>query len=333
MKRKNAIVVGINFGVWVIENELLKKPGSDFFNLYAVCDINKEKTDSIAEKYGVKAYYDIDTALCDEQIDVFVLITGPNGRAKLIDKIISRGKPVMTTKPFDISADETFFVLKKAESLNIPVFMNSPTPVAAGELQQVSEWITRFNLGRPIGYRASTYCSYREKPDGSWYDDPALCPAAPVFRLGIYLLNDLCRFLSPVKTVNVLQSRIFTERPTADNAMLSTLHEDGTIGSIYASFCIDDLQYYRGSFEIMFEKGTIYKNAGAKETEDIVLELAANVGGSLTVERAAIDGSISGYQWENLYRAMQGEDIGERVTPEAVASVIRIIEQMKAGSM
>ena len=322
-------VVGLNFGEWAIENELLHGTGSVYMQMIAVCDVNKEKSDIFAKRYHVKGYHNLDDLLMDNDVEAVVLITGPYGRARLIHKILDAQKPVMTTKPFDTSSEETLSVLTRAEKISIPVFMNSPSPIAAGALKKIEEWIDKYNLGRIIGYRANTWCSYREEADGSWYDDPKLCPAAPIYRLGIYLLNDLCRFLTPADKVQVLESRIFTKRPTADNAQLSILHEDGTIGSIYASFCIDDLQYYRCSFELNFEKGAIYKNIGPKESEETALSLSANVDGKLVNEQYMVENEGAGYQWEVFYRAVKGETVEVTVSPEHVSSVIKILEIMK----
>lgn len=75
----------------------------------------------------------------------------------------------------------------------------------------------------PLGARADIWASYREQADGTWYDDPQKCPVAPVFLLGIYLINDLIQLFGPVRDVQVLQSRLSTGRPTADNGQLSLL--------------------------------------------------------------------------------------------------------------
>jgi hypothetical protein len=151
--------------------------------------------------------------------------------------------------------------------------------------------------------------------------------------LGIYLLNDLCRFNSPVKDINVLQSRIFTKRPTADNAQLSILHEDGCIGSIFASFCIEDLQYYRCSYELNFEKGTIYKNIGPVKSDDILLELSANQEGERKQEHCIVKKEGAGYQWDNFYKAIKGVDIGPTIAKEKVAASIRILELMREKAL
>ena len=332
-KRLKVALIGLNFGQWVIENEINGPIGRQYVELIGVCDLDAEKTKRAAERFGVHAYESLDAVLADPQVEAVVLITGPVGRAAQIEKILRSGRPVMTTKPFETSPEETLRVLRLARELHLPVFMNSPSPLPSPDLRQMLSWVKTYGLGRPVGYRATVWCSYREKPDGSWYDDPALCPAAPVFRLGIYLLNDLCRFVGPVKQVDVLQSRVFTGRPTADNAQLSLLHEDGTIGCIYASFCVDDRQYYRNSLELNFERGTIWRSAGPNRGEEgIRLQLAANTPDGPIVREAIAEPS-HGYPWEEFFRAVAGETIEGAVTPEQTAWAIRILEQMKEKSV
>ena len=47
--------------------------------LKAVCDIDKEKADSLAAKYGVNAYYSIDDMLAAEKEMDVVSVCSPNG--------------------------------------------------------------------------------------------------------------------------------------------------------------------------------------------------------------------------------------------------------------
>lgn len=332
-RRINMLLVGLNFGKWVMENEVLGGQGKDYVNIVALCDLNKEKVDALAAQWGARAEYDLDAALRREDIEAVLLITGPVGRARLIDKCLDAGKAVLTTKPFDPSSTETLRVLSKAQALGIPVYMNSPYPTTPPEIAQIRDWVDQYRLGRPVGYRASCTCSYREKPDGSWYDDPEKCPAAPIYRLGIYLINDLCRLLPPVEEVGLLQSRLFTGRPTADNALLSLLHVGGTVGSLYCSFCVGDKQVYRNTLELNFEQGTIYKNVGPlsdSEGEGISLRLVVPQDQGTRVIEKVVDKPPAGYPWKLFHDAVRGMPADDAVTPEQVAAAIAVIEKMSA---
>jgi predicted dehydrogenase len=93
-------------------------------------------------------------------------------------------------------------------------------------------------------------------------DDPQRCPAAPLTRLGIYLINDIVTLFGRVLEVQVTTSRMFTGRPTPDNAQLSLLFENHAIGSIFASFCVENGQHYGNSMTLHYERGTILRNTG-----------------------------------------------------------------------
>ena len=194
MEKLKIGIVGLNFGREIIARELITGPAQPYFELAAVCDLVVGKADQAAKQYCVKAYYDIDSLLTDPNIPVIGLYAGPVGRATLVRRIIRAGKEVMTTKPFETDPDAALDVLIEARRLGRVVHLNSPSPLFTDDLQQIQDWRNEYNLGRPIACRADTWGSYREKPDGSWYDDPDQCPVAPIFRIGIYTINDIvCR--------------------------------------------------------------------------------------------------------------------------------------------
>ncbi|WP_308635436.1 Gfo/Idh/MocA family protein [Paenibacillus silvisoli] len=333
MNRIRIAVVGLNFGSWMIENELLSDKAKDDVEIAAVCDMQPEKAADWGSKLSVPYYSSLDELLAaaDADFEAVALFSGPIGRAGLIERILDAGKHVMTTKPFELDSENARRALAKARSLGLTVHLNSPSPELQGDLAQVQQWKERYDLGRPIAFRAETTCSYREQPNGSWYDDPEQCPAAPIFRLGIYLINDLVRFFGDIEEASVQQSRIFTGRPTADNAQLNLLFKNGALGHVFASFCIDDQQYYKCAFTLNFERGTVYRNIGPRASgggKKNVLELVAVQDGRQVMDRYEAE-TAEGYQWDVFYRTVRGERIEPLAYDEDIAAGIRIIEQMK----
>lgn len=334
-ERIKVAVVGLTFGSYVIENELLKG-GKDYFEIDCVCDLNAEKAKTWGEKLSVPYYQDMDKMLDERKVGACVLITGPVGRAKLIDKCIDRGIHVMTTKPFELTAAEAERVLRRAREKNIIVQMNSPSPRPASYMKAILDYAQRFDLGRPIAYRAADWCNYREKADGLWYDDPSLCPVAPVFRLGIYMINEVAVLMGDVERVNVVESRVFTQRPTADNAILSVLHKNGVVGSIFASFCVNDLQHYKCSYEINYERGTIYKAVKPRNSETSGNKVAMQVVYTKDGEQHMFEEEItesSNYQWDVFYNSIGGKKYDDMITDDKIVAGIRMIELMKKEKM
>lgn len=318
-------IIGLNFGKHLIA-ELLLPENRAFFRIAAVCDLDRDKAETMGKQLGVKAYTDIDSLLADRDIPVIGLFTGPNGRAALLRRIFLAGKDVMTTKPFEVDPEEAAAILREAVRRKRVVHLNSPAPGLSPDFEQIARWRQRFNLGRPIAARAEAWASYREKADGTWYDDPGRCPVAPVFRLGIYLINDLIRLFGPAQQVQVIHSRLSTRRPTPDNAQLGILFKNGALANIYASFCIDDTQEYRNSLTLNFERGTIYRDVGslAAKGKPVQLELITKgAAGRRIVTRKAVASRSGVYQWPAFYRAVQ------RRKPPTAAFIRELVDGLR----
>jgi predicted dehydrogenase len=326
--RLRVAVVGLGFGRWLIENELLVGLGAQECELIGVCDLDAATTQAVAAQHGVLAYPDLDAVLADKRIEAVVLMVGPDGRGPLVERALAAGVGVMTTKPFETSAAAARRALEAARDRGLPVLLNSPSPTPSHDIRVIEEWGERLSLGRPIAYHASTWCSYRESADGSWYDDPERVPAAPLTRLGIYLLADIGRLFGPIDTVQVAQSRVFTGRPTADNATVLLTHADGTIGTVFSSFCIDDGQPYRLSLEASFERGTIRRDVGVITGDRVSLSVSAMVDGERIVEHRDV-ARESGYQWDVLRRQCRGDAGDDLVDPESIVRVVSIIEALR----
>lgn len=323
-------IVGLNFGRHILE-DLQQKPASNYFKIGAVCDLNEEKVRSYAEKLKVKAYTDLDLLLADPEILVIGLYTGPGNRAQLLRKIIRAGKDVMTTKPFELDPAAAREVLEEASSLGRVIHLNSPSPVPAEWIHQILAWQKKHDLGHPISCHSEAMASYRETADGSWYDNPELCPAPPIFRLGVYLINDLVRLFGGVDEVQVISSRIFTKRPTADNAHLALLFKNQAVGSIHANFCVDDGQYYANSFILHYERGTIYRNLRLMPygTANIGsrMQLVAKTGEKENViEECEISDTGGSYQWDVLYDTITHRNI----TPAPIDDIVHGVEVLAA---
>lgn len=299
--------VGLGWGSHVAD--LLRAgPARDLFRVAAVCDMDESKVAAFCARDPVKGYAALEALLADQEIPVIGLFSGPAGRAELLRKIIRAGKDVMTTKPFEVDPVAARSVLEEARALGRTIHVNSPPPESPDYLRQVERWRQEHVLGAPVSCRGEMLVAYREKSDGRWLDDPALCPAAPLFRLGIYALNDLVRLFGPVRAVQVLTSRLFTGRPTPDNAQLGLHFANGAIGSVHASFCVDNGQHYANSLVLNYERGTIWRNVmpvGYGEAEGSSrLLLTAVRDGKVVREEWRSSEVAGGYDWATFHAAV-----------------------------
>lgn len=326
-------MVGLHFGRTIVKHQLRSSSISANFTLKGVCDLDQSLAASTAQEYGVHHYLDLDEVLADPEVEVVGLFTGPVGRAELVRRIVRAGKHIMTTKPFEIDPHAADSALREAEERDRFVFLNSPEPRKPADLAMIEAWQSVHKLGNVIAARAEVWASYREVPDGTWYDDPELCPVAPILRIGIYSLNDMVSILGTPVQVNVMENRFRTQRVTSDIAQATISFENGSIGAVFASFCIDDGHPYGNDLVLNFERGTIRRrvvNERADGTRVIRLSIdAMNDRGSL------VDGSLDfhertgTYDWEWLCRCIDGTsriDAGE--LRRQTVSGVRVIEAL-----
>jgi predicted dehydrogenase len=334
MERLKIAVVGLHFGRWIIE-ELLQTPANQYFEIAGVCDLDSERARKMASLSAAPVLVSLDDVLATD-IPVIGLFTGPAGRAELIRKIIRAGKDVITTKPFELDPEKAREVLKEARELGRVVHLNSPAPRLPENLNKIKCWQETYALGRPIACRAEITANYREEADGGWQDDPLRCPTAPIFRLGIYLINDLIYLLGQPERIQVISSRIFTGRPTPDNAQLAIGFKNGVIANIFASFCIQDNQYYSNSLTLNFQNGTIYHNVGPRAfTGSGKLRLVAGNNKNAPIVKIEDYTESSGmYQWGTLYDDVLGKKpVGDDIIEQIVTGlkVIRTMARAEAS--
>lgn len=320
-------LVGLNFGK-TVGRELIAKPHLPV-RLVTVCDLDAEKARAGAEEFGVPAVSSLDALLEAPDIDAIGLYTGPKGRADLIRRCIRAGKDVMTTKPFELDAEAAARVLHEAAALGRVVHLNSPNPRPYGEMAIIKEWIDRGAIGRPTVAQCNTWVYYGATPeDGSWYDDPLLCPAAPIFRIGIYAVNKFLSIFGEPAAVQVTHSRVETQRPTPDNAALTILFKNGAIANVLASFvtgCAPDR--YRGGMTIGGTKGIIYCGIGpaprdGKPAPNLILSTNDRL------ESRVVTSFSGDYDWEFFAQRIRGEADHDITKPEEVAAAIRVVAAM-----
>ena len=212
--------------------------------------------------------------------------------------------------------------MAEARESGLVLHLNSPATEPTADLRTICEWIRTHQLGAPIGLAAATWASYRETPSGTWYDDARLCPVAPILRLGIYFLNDFIPLLGTPTHVQVSESRIFTRRPTSDNALLSVRYAQGALASVFASFCIEDGEPYRDEVTLHFERGTIRRwveRVPHASMQTSIAQLALHQAGQAPIHFTSPAGDYAGwYQWRLFARAVRGEGGVPRLNAPAI---------------
>lgn len=333
--RISIAIVGLSFGGGIVE-QLLQQPASSLFVLKGVCDLQRKVADAYASRFGVATYYSLEEVLRDPEIEAIGLFTRPHDRGELMRQILAAGKHIITTKPFELDVSEAASTLELAQRTGRIIHLNSPGPELTPDMEQIERWRSEFDLGRLVSARGEVWASYFEKADGSWMDDPHHCPAGPMMRLGIYLINDIVRLGGPISTAHVQTSHIRTGRPTPDNAMLAFTCESGCLASVYASFCVEDGDRYSNGLTLNFERGSIYRNVGKErhpsgEGKAHLSLIIESMGRRQVAAERVLDDCLGVYQWKAFHAAIRERQPMAADYVTCILEGVRLLEVLRVA--
>jgi len=112
MKKLKVAVVGVGFWGRNHVRVLDELPDSE---VVAVCDIDKERTETIAEKYGVRTYVDSRKMYQEEDLDAVTLCVWSTRLSQEASRALKAGKHVLVEKPMASSVREAKKILELAE--------------------------------------------------------------------------------------------------------------------------------------------------------------------------------------------------------------------------
>ena len=96
--------------------------------LIAVCDIIKERANTLAKQFSAKAYYSIDDLLANEKEIDIVCICTPNGlHAPHSIQALEAGRNVLCEKPLCISSNDAGLMIKSSEKAGKKLFVVKST--------------------------------------------------------------------------------------------------------------------------------------------------------------------------------------------------------------
>lgn len=88
-------------------------------SLVACCDVKKDRADSVAEKYGVKAYYDYNEMFEKERLDAVHLCLPHYIHSKVAVAAFNKGINVLTEKPMDVDYESAENAVKIAKEKGV----------------------------------------------------------------------------------------------------------------------------------------------------------------------------------------------------------------------
>ena len=252
MKKYNVAIVGLGFGAEFIPI-YLKHP---LANMYAICQRNEEKLNSIGDAYGIETRYtDFEKLIQDPNVDVVHINSPIHLHAEQTLKALNAGKHVACTVPMATSVEECQAIVEASKRMG-KKYMMMETVVYAREFLYIKELYEKGELGKVQFLKAS----HQQDMDG-W---PDYWPGLPPMHYATHCVGPVAGLLKlEAEYVSCFGSGTIREEliqhynsPFAVESAHIKFRDSDLSAMVYRSL-FDVARQYRESFEVYGSKKSV----------------------------------------------------------------------------
>lgn len=199
----------------------------DRARLVALGGRNRAKAEACAQRYGVRAYTDIDALLASD-IDAVLILTPPDSHQEYAVQAIAAGKHVFLEKPMVTSLEEAEAIEAAARGKPLVVF---PLPnVASSAYDGVRDLFSRGIIGEVTSVEC--HKSHRGPTHAGWFYQKEIAGGGVLFDLGVYALGGVATLFGPATHLSALCSTRYPERTLDDGSKVRSTVEDSASVSL-----------------------------------------------------------------------------------------------------
>ena len=224
--------------------------------LAAVCDVDEAKAKTLAEKFDVPYYTDMDLMMQNEDIDVCSILTPSGMHAEHTVRLAKYGKDIVVEKPMALTLDDAdamvracdinnckLFVIKQ-NRFNVPV-IKMREALGAGKFGQLVLGTVRVRWARHQAY-------YDQDPwRGTWAMDGGVLTNQASHHL------DLLQWcMGEVESVFAKSITALADIEAEDTAVVTLKFKNGALGIIEATTATRPSNL-EGSISVMGSKGSV----------------------------------------------------------------------------
>jgi predicted dehydrogenase len=202
-------------------------------DIVAVCDIDSDKAEATARRYGIPRYYvDVDEMLARERPGFIDIVTTVGSHRHLVEVAAARGVPAICQKPFAESLEDASAMVNACADAGIPLMVHENFRWQRPILE-ASKTLSSGKIGMPFFGRVS----FRHDFD-VYQNQPYLAEVErfAILDVGIHLL-DVARFLfGEVTRLSCTTQSVNPSVRGEDVATILLEHAGGTTTIVDCSF-------------------------------------------------------------------------------------------------
>jgi UDP-N-acetyl-2-amino-2-deoxyglucuronate dehydrogenase len=239
--------------------------------LAAVADINLERANTLAGKYGARAYPDLEAMLASPGLDVIYILTPPEGHARQIQAVAARKLPIMCEKPLTVTlaeADQALAACRQAGTPLMTGLSHRYHPLAS----RAKELLLSGDLGDFVAAWSHRLIHLPVSPD-SWLNDLRV-GGGLTLQYAMHDLDWLCWLGGEGAQVSAQEAHTNPELDIEDNLWALLQFRKGGSGSVGVSWSVPSswtergLIGSRGNLHIVEQRRLLGRVADGRELEE-----------------------------------------------------------------
>lgn len=228
-------VIGLGMGATPHAKSL--KDLSDRVTVRGVFARNREKREAFASKYGFPAAETVEAIIDDPNIDVVLLLTPPNARVDLVNRLAGAGKQILMEKPVERTTAVAEAIVETCEKRGVKlgiVFQHRLRPNAV----RLRALLAEGALGPIAAVRLSVPWW---RPQQGYYDEPGRGSlerdgGGVLLSQAIHALDLMLSMTSPVAEVQAIAgTTALHQMETEDFVAAGLRFADGALGALTAT--------------------------------------------------------------------------------------------------
>ena len=169
--------------------------------IYAICDLNEERAQAKADKYGAeKVYVEYEELLKNPEVDAVSICTWNTSHAEIAIAALDHGKNVLCEKPLTTSVEKALQVEEAVKRSGKTLQVGFVRRYASNS-QLVKQFIDNDELGEI--YYAKATCIRRLGNPGGWFSDKERSGGGPLIDLGVHVIDILWYLMGKPKVKSI----------------------------------------------------------------------------------------------------------------------------------
>ncbi len=302
----------------------------------ALCSSSEKRAAMASEKYGVRAYSDIDAMFDKESIDAIIICTASGNHLEPCVAAAKRGVHVLSEKPLEVTMERAEEMIRVCDENGVKlacIFQSRFKP----DYRQLKDAVDNQKLGKLLlgnayikWYRPEEY--YSSSP---WRGTMKGDGGAALINQGIHTIDLLQHVMGPVKSVTAKVKTTVHQIEGEDLGVAMIEFENGALGTIEGSTAAypgysERLEVFGSEGSVILEGGKIH-DWNIKGEDDIHKQEDTKKQDSGASDPMAIDYAYHKYQIEDFIAAIR-EDRDPVVTGQEGLKALALIKAIYKSS-